>query len=51
MSHAAKPLQAAVPSVDRILGLPGIEAAIAEFGRTLVVQAVRDELAALRNAL
>lgn len=51
MSHAAKPLQAAVPSVDRILGLPGIEAAIAEFGRNLVLQAVRDELAELRAAL
>ena len=50
MSHAAKPLQAAVPSVDRILGLPGLETAIAEFGRHLVLQAVRDELAALRAA-
>ncbi len=51
MSHAAKPLQAAVPSVDRVLGLPGIAAAILDFGRNLVVQAVRDELAALRTAL
>ncbi len=38
-----------LPSVDRILALPGNEPLLAEFGRTLVVQSVRGELQRLRQ--
>lgn len=39
-----------LPSVDRLLGLPSVEALIAPHGRTAVVKAVRELLAAARAA-
>ena len=51
MSNRPGPALAAVPSVDRLLRLPAVEALAAAFGRDLVTGAVRAELAALRADL
>lgn len=47
----ARPIQAAIPSVDRILALAPIVAMIAEHGREAVVRAVREEVGGLRALL
>src|SRR3990172_6906756 len=46
-----RPIQAAIPSVDRILALSPIAAMIDEHGREAVVLAVREELGDLRALL
>jgi len=46
-----RPIQAAIPSVDRILALSPIVAMIDEHGREAVVRAVREELGGLRALL
>ncbi len=43
--------RAAIPSVDRVARLPDLAPALARHGRDLVIEAIRDELAALRGAL
>ncbi|HJP22753.1 MAG: L-seryl-tRNA(Sec) selenium transferase [Alphaproteobacteria bacterium] len=43
--------QAAIPSVDRVLGLAGLRDAVAAHGRPLVTDAIREALAALRGRL
>lgn len=49
----ARPAQAraGLPSVDRVLAWPGLAGALAAHGRSLVLAAVRDELAAQRSLL
>jgi len=47
----AQPIQAAVPSVHSLLELPAVLDLIAEFGRSLVTDAVRMALAELRDLL
>ena len=46
-----RPIQAAIPSVDRILALAPVAAMIAEHGREAVVGAVREEVGGLRALL
>ena len=46
-----RPIQAAIPSVDRILALAPCAAMIAEHGREAVVGAVREEVGGLRALL
>ena len=42
---------AALPSVDRLLGEPGLAAQVASLGATLVKRAIQEELAAQREAI
>ncbi len=52
-AHSAAPLPVArqrLPAVDRVLGWPGLAAALDQFGRAPVLAAVRAELAACRAA-
>jgi L-seryl-tRNA(Ser) seleniumtransferase len=42
---------AALPSVDRLLGEPGLAAQVASLGAALVKRAIQDELAAQREAI
>ncbi len=51
MSEDLPPVQAAVPSVDRLMRLPPVQALIATYGRASVADAVRGNLAALRERL
>jgi L-seryl-tRNA(Ser) seleniumtransferase len=44
------PLPLRLPAVDRVLAWPGLAHSLAEHGRTLVLQAVRTELATCRKA-
>ena len=46
-----RPIQASIPSVDRILGYPPIKPMIDEHGREAVVAAIRDELEERRARL
>jgi L-seryl-tRNA(Ser) seleniumtransferase len=46
-----RPLQASIPSVDRVLRLAPVAALVADHGRDAVVSAVRAEVDALRAAL
>jgi len=48
---AARPLQASLPSVDRVLRLAPVAALIADHGRDAVVCAVRAEIGGLRAGL
>ena len=48
---AARPIQASIPSVDRILRLASVAPLVADHGRDAVVAAVRAELDRLRAAL
>jgi hypothetical protein len=49
-AHPARS-RAGLPSVDRVLAWPGLAAALADHGRSVVLAAVRDELAAQRGRL
>ncbi len=49
-ARAPRP-RAGLPSVDRVLAWPGLAAALADHGRSVVLAAVRDELAAQRGRL
>ncbi len=51
MPQPATSLQAAIPSVDRVLRLPAVVALIEAHGRALVTETVRATLAGLREAL
>ncbi len=51
MPQSVRSLQAALPSVDRILGLPDVRRLIDRHGRTLVTETARTVLAALRADL
>ena len=51
MPQPAPSLQAAIPSVDRVLRLPAVVALIEAHGRPLVTETVRATLAGLREAL
>jgi L-seryl-tRNA(Ser) seleniumtransferase len=51
MSRAVSAVQAAVPSVDRVLNSPACAPLIAAHGRDLVVEAVRASLDSLRQEL
>ncbi len=51
MSETGKPLLARIPSIDRLMQSPVLAETIAAHGRTIVVEAARDVLDALREAL
>jgi L-seryl-tRNA(Ser) seleniumtransferase len=51
MANAARSRQASLPSVDRVLNLPGVESLIPAHGRTPVTNSVRAVLAELRASL
>ncbi len=51
MANSTAPIQASLPSVDRILGLPPVVALIEAHGREAVTAGVRAVLAELREAM
>ena len=51
MSEGVSPVQAAVPSVDRLMRLPPVHTLVATYGRSSVADAVRRSLALLRETL
>ena len=51
MTDSTASLLSSIPSVDKLLRLPNAETLIDSFGRQPVTNAVRDDLAALRQAL
>ena len=51
MPQSVRSVQAALPSVDRILGLPDVGRLIERHGRTLVTETARSVLAAMRADL
>jgi L-seryl-tRNA(Ser) seleniumtransferase len=51
MANASASLQASLPSVDRVLGLPPVSALIEAHGRTAVTTMVRAVLAELRETI
>jgi L-seryl-tRNA(Ser) seleniumtransferase len=50
MRERARDTRAALPAVDRVLRAPGADALIERYGRSLVVEAVRDAVAERRAA-
>ena len=51
MSEGVSPVQAAVPSVDRLMRLPPVQTLVATYGCSSVADAVRRSLALLRETL
>ncbi len=48
---ASRPAQSAVPSVDRVINHPEVARLVEPYGRQAVLEAVREDLSGLREAL